>query len=169
MDFVGHNGGVHMAHGLMHPAVSFFVEAGASAVEALAAPTSVSAQACRLDDRKGLLRKGYDADIWWSTATYRPMSAPFPTFVPSFSAAPSFAEDRRCRRTRCPQKARTVAEVALFRCGVRESSTSASSANDGATHRRYTVLTDTPDNPGRRGLLNPSLESPPRGRSPTAT
>ena len=55
--------GPHMAHGLMHLAVSFFVEAGASAADALAAATSVSAHACGLDDRKGLLRKGYDADI----------------------------------------------------------------------------------------------------------
>ena len=55
--------GPHMAHGLMHRAVAFFVEAGASAADALAAATSVSAEACGLDDRKGLLRKGYDADI----------------------------------------------------------------------------------------------------------
>jgi len=47
----------------MRRAVSFFVEAGASAADALAAATSVAAQTCGLDDRKGLLRKGYDADI----------------------------------------------------------------------------------------------------------
>ncbi|HEY5843976.1 MAG TPA: amidohydrolase family protein, partial [Mycobacterium sp.] len=53
----------HMAHGLLHRAVSFFVEAGASVTDALAAATSVSAQACGVDDRKGWLRKGYDADV----------------------------------------------------------------------------------------------------------
>jgi imidazolonepropionase-like amidohydrolase len=53
----------HMAHGLIHRAVSFFVEAGASTVDALAAATYVSAEACGLGDRKGLLRKGYDADV----------------------------------------------------------------------------------------------------------
>jgi imidazolonepropionase-like amidohydrolase len=53
----------HVAHGMMHRAVSFFVDAGASAADALAAATSVSAQACGVGDRKGLLRKGYDADI----------------------------------------------------------------------------------------------------------
>jgi imidazolonepropionase-like amidohydrolase len=53
----------HMAHGLMHRAVAFFVEAGASVADALAAATSVAAEACGVDDRKGLLRTGYDADI----------------------------------------------------------------------------------------------------------
>jgi imidazolonepropionase-like amidohydrolase len=52
-----------VAHGLMHRAVSFFVEAGASTADALASATSVSAQACGLGNRKGLLRRGYDADI----------------------------------------------------------------------------------------------------------
>jgi imidazolonepropionase-like amidohydrolase len=52
-----------LAHGLMHRTVSFFVEAGASVADALAAATSVAAEACGLGDRKGLLRKGYDADI----------------------------------------------------------------------------------------------------------
>ena len=52
-----------VAHGLLHRSVSFFVEAGASPAEALAAATSVSAQACGVGSRKGLLRRGYDADV----------------------------------------------------------------------------------------------------------
>ena len=55
--------GPQMAHGLMHRSVSFFVEAGAPVAEALAAATAVSAEACGVGRRKGLLRKGYDADI----------------------------------------------------------------------------------------------------------
>ena len=43
----------HMAHGLLHRSVSFFVEAGASTADALAAATSVSTEACRMGDRKG--------------------------------------------------------------------------------------------------------------------
>ena len=50
-------------HGLIRGSISFFVRAGASIAEALAASTSVAAQACGVGDRKGLLRKGYDADI----------------------------------------------------------------------------------------------------------
>lgn len=52
-----------VAHGLLHRSVSFFVEAGASLATALAAATSVSAQACAVGDRKGRLRQGYDADV----------------------------------------------------------------------------------------------------------
>ena len=40
-----------------------FVDAGATPAEALAASTSIAARACGLGDRKGMLRKGYDADI----------------------------------------------------------------------------------------------------------
>lgn len=53
----------HMAHGSIHRAVSFFVEAGASVTDALAAATSWAAQACGVQDRKGWLREGYDADV----------------------------------------------------------------------------------------------------------
>jgi imidazolonepropionase-like amidohydrolase len=53
----------HMAHGLLHRSVSFFVDAGATVADAVAAATSVSAEACGLDDRKGRLRRGYDADV----------------------------------------------------------------------------------------------------------
>jgi len=52
-----------MAHGRLSSAVSFFVEAGATAVDALASATSISADACGVGDRKGFLRKGYDADL----------------------------------------------------------------------------------------------------------
>ena len=61
-----------VAHGLMHRAVSFFVEAGASTADALPAATSVSAEACGLGDRKGLLRRGYDADIIVVNGNLRP-------------------------------------------------------------------------------------------------
>lgn len=53
----------HVAHGLIHRAVCFFVEAGASTTDALASATSGAAQACGLGHRKGLLRRGYDADV----------------------------------------------------------------------------------------------------------
>jgi imidazolonepropionase-like amidohydrolase len=42
---------------------AFFVEAGASTAQALAAATSRAAQACGVGDTKGRLRPGYDADI----------------------------------------------------------------------------------------------------------
>lgn len=48
--------------GLRH-AASFYVEAGAQPAEALAASTSLAAEVCGIGDRKGLLRKGYDADV----------------------------------------------------------------------------------------------------------
>jgi imidazolonepropionase-like amidohydrolase len=51
------------AHGLMHASVSYLVEAGAPALVALAAATSVAAQACGIGDRKGRLQAGYDADV----------------------------------------------------------------------------------------------------------
>jgi imidazolonepropionase-like amidohydrolase len=39
------------------------VKFGASTAEAVAASTSVAAQACGIADRKGLLRQGFDADV----------------------------------------------------------------------------------------------------------
>jgi imidazolonepropionase-like amidohydrolase len=47
----------------MHGGVTFFVEAGATAEQALAAATSLAADACGVGDRKGRLRPGFDADI----------------------------------------------------------------------------------------------------------
>ncbi|MGS0687258.1 amidohydrolase family protein [Nakamurella sp. GG22] len=52
-----------MAHGNLRRSAEFFVDAGATAAEALAASTSIAARACGVGDRKGLLRKDYDADI----------------------------------------------------------------------------------------------------------
>jgi len=81
-----------MAHGLMRQAVSFFVEAGASGADALAAATSVSAEACGLDDRKDWPRMGYDADILVANGDVQADVAAWPTFVRSFSVAPSLAD-----------------------------------------------------------------------------
>jgi len=52
-----------MSHGNLRQAASFFVQSGAEPVEALAASTSLAAGACGIGDRKGFLRKGYDADV----------------------------------------------------------------------------------------------------------
>jgi imidazolonepropionase-like amidohydrolase len=52
-----------MAHGLMRTGLGFLVSAGATVPQALAAGTSLAAQACGLDSRKGWLRVGYDADL----------------------------------------------------------------------------------------------------------
>ena len=52
-----------MSHGGLRHAASFYVEAGAQPAEALAASTSLAAEVCGIGDRKGLLRKGYDADV----------------------------------------------------------------------------------------------------------
>ena len=51
-----------MGHGNLRVSAEFFVDAGATPAQALAASTSIAARACGLADRKGLLRKGYDAD-----------------------------------------------------------------------------------------------------------
>jgi imidazolonepropionase-like amidohydrolase len=51
------------AHGLMRSGLGFLASAGASVAEALAAGTSLAAQACGLADRKGFVRKGFDADL----------------------------------------------------------------------------------------------------------
>jgi imidazolonepropionase-like amidohydrolase len=47
----------------MHESLAFFVEAGATVEEALAAGTSLAADACGVGDRKGRLRRGFDADL----------------------------------------------------------------------------------------------------------
>ncbi len=52
-----------MAHGNLRVSAEFFVDAGATPAQALAASTSIAASACGLADRKGMLCKGYDADI----------------------------------------------------------------------------------------------------------
>ena len=52
-----------IAHGLVRGSAETMVEFGASTAEALAASTSVAAQACAVGDRKGFLRKGFDADV----------------------------------------------------------------------------------------------------------
>jgi imidazolonepropionase-like amidohydrolase len=51
------------AHGNLHLGVSQLEEAGFSPTEAVAAATSEAARVCGLEHRKGLLRKGYDADL----------------------------------------------------------------------------------------------------------
>jgi len=55
--------GPWVAHGNLHIAVSQLDEAGFTPAEALAAATSEAARVCGLKHRKGLLRKGYDADL----------------------------------------------------------------------------------------------------------
>jgi imidazolonepropionase-like amidohydrolase len=52
-----------LAHGLMWKAAAFYVEAGATTADAVAAATSWSAEACGVADHCGRLRRGYDADI----------------------------------------------------------------------------------------------------------
>jgi imidazolonepropionase-like amidohydrolase len=52
-----------MAHGLMRSGLNFLVSAGATVPQALAAGTSLAAQACGLGSRKGALRVGFDADV----------------------------------------------------------------------------------------------------------
>jgi imidazolonepropionase-like amidohydrolase len=52
-----------LAHGSMRESLTFFVEAGATAEQALAAATSLAADACGVGGRKGRLRPGYDADL----------------------------------------------------------------------------------------------------------
>jgi imidazolonepropionase-like amidohydrolase len=52
-----------LAHGSLHESLAFLVEAGAAVEEALAAGTSLAADACGVGDRKGRLRPGVDADL----------------------------------------------------------------------------------------------------------
>ncbi len=52
-----------LAHGLLRGSAESMVTFGASTAQAVAASTSVAAQACGIADRKGLLRKGFDADV----------------------------------------------------------------------------------------------------------
>ena len=77
LDMIGrmHGGGIRfvtgadsgiagwMGHGRLHQAISFLVESGATVRQALVASTSLAAEVCGVGDQKGLLRKGYDADI----------------------------------------------------------------------------------------------------------
>lgn len=61
----GTDGGIGTGkpHGLQVNAVADLVAGGVATVQALASATSVAARACGLDDRKGWLRAGYDADL----------------------------------------------------------------------------------------------------------
>jgi imidazolonepropionase-like amidohydrolase len=52
-----------LAHGSLRDDVAFYVEAGASVSDALAAATSLAADACGVGKRKGRIRPGHDADI----------------------------------------------------------------------------------------------------------
>lgn len=52
-----------ITHGSVPHAVAFLLDAGASITDALTAATSLAATACGVGDRKGLLRKGFDADV----------------------------------------------------------------------------------------------------------
>lgn len=52
-----------MAHGQMRSGLDFLVSAGATVPQALAAGTSLAADACGLGSRKGWLRAGFDADL----------------------------------------------------------------------------------------------------------
>ena len=53
----------HLAHGNLQIAFSLLAESGFSSAEVLAAATSRAAQVCAVADRKGFLRRGYDADL----------------------------------------------------------------------------------------------------------
>jgi imidazolonepropionase-like amidohydrolase len=50
-------------HGLLARAIGDLVAAGVPATDALASATVAAARACRLGERKGRLRTGYDADL----------------------------------------------------------------------------------------------------------
>jgi len=52
-----------LAHGNLHIAFSLLEESGFSPAEVLAAATSLAAKTCGVEDRKGFLRSGYDADL----------------------------------------------------------------------------------------------------------
>ncbi|HSU35816.1 MAG TPA: amidohydrolase family protein [Propionibacteriaceae bacterium] len=52
-----------LAHGNLHIAFTLFEESGFSPAEVLAAATSLAAKTCGVEDRKGFLRSGYDADL----------------------------------------------------------------------------------------------------------
>ncbi|WP_395726839.1 amidohydrolase family protein [Nakamurella sp.] len=53
----------YLGHGLMRSGLDFLVSAGATVPQALAAGTSLAADACGLGSRKGWLRAGVDADL----------------------------------------------------------------------------------------------------------
>lgn len=61
----GTDGGIAAtkSHGILPSAIAERVAGGISAPDALASATSIAAQACGLDTRKGQLRAGYDADL----------------------------------------------------------------------------------------------------------
>jgi imidazolonepropionase-like amidohydrolase len=52
-----------LAHGLLRGSIYTLAEISGSIEVALAASTSIAAGVCSVGDRKGLLRKGYDADL----------------------------------------------------------------------------------------------------------
>jgi len=52
-----------VAHGKLAELIEFLAEAGLSPAASLAAATSQAAQACGVGSRKGMLRRGYDADL----------------------------------------------------------------------------------------------------------
>jgi len=52
-----------LAHGLLRGSAETMVAFGAPIADAVAASTSAAAQACAVADRKGFLRKGFDADV----------------------------------------------------------------------------------------------------------
>jgi len=52
-----------LAHGSLYDDVAFYVESGASTGQAVAAATSLAADACTVGGRKGKIRRGHDADI----------------------------------------------------------------------------------------------------------
>jgi imidazolonepropionase-like amidohydrolase len=52
-----------LAHGNLHIAFALLAESGFSPAEVLAAATSLAAKTCGVEDRKGFLHSGYDADL----------------------------------------------------------------------------------------------------------
>jgi len=53
----------HKPHGLLPHSVATLTRAGFTTAEAIRAATATAAAACRVEDRKGLLSRGHDADI----------------------------------------------------------------------------------------------------------
>lgn len=65
-----------MAHGLMRNGLDFLVSAGAPVPQALAAGTSLAADACGVGSRKGRLQAGFDADLIAVEGRFRTDLAP---------------------------------------------------------------------------------------------
>lgn len=65
-----------LGHGLMRTGLEFLASAGASVPDVLAAGTSRAAVACGLQTRKGLVRKGFDADLLVVDGLFGPDLAP---------------------------------------------------------------------------------------------